>query len=164
MSPRRSSLPPPLPPLRARPNSPLRFSSGRDWPACSLPPPTPGGGINTISKPSKPSIPAPPSSLPPPLPPLAPGRPRPSAFAPGSVRPDCSLPPPAPGGGFNYINSYLSTNYCVSAPPSPGRFFFPLLGHSPGSMPRYASAWPQASALAKVLRLAHTIKAIVNNT
>ena len=164
MSPRRSSLPPPLPLLRARPDSPLRFRSGRDRPACSLPPPSPGGGINTISKPSKPSTPAPPSSLPPPLPPLAPARSRPSLSL--GTCPVRLLAAPSRSRRGLLITSIhtIGHNYCVSAPPSPGRFFFPLLGHSPGPMPRSASAWAQASALAKVLRLAHTIKAIVNDS
>ena len=160
MSPRRASLPPPLPPLRARPNSPLRFRSGRDRPVSSLPPPTPRGGKITIARPL-----VPPAAPSPPLPPLAPARSRPFAFArvvPGQTA-RCPLPLPA-GALITSIHTFHH-NYCVSAPPSLGRFFFfPLLGHSPGSMPRFASAWAQASALAKVFRLAHTIKAIVNNT
>ena len=39
-------------------------------------------------------------SLSPTLSPLAPVRSRPFAFAPGRARPDCSLPPPTPGGGL----------------------------------------------------------------
>ena len=125
MSPRRSSQPPPLPPLRARPYSPLRFRSGRDRPACSLPPPTPGGGINTISKPSKPSTPAPPSSLPPPLPLLAPARSRPFAFARGVPGQTARCPLPLPEGAFNHIDSYLSTQLlCVRPTLSRTIFFF----------------------------------------
>ena len=165
MSPRRSSLPPPLPPLRARPDSPLRFRSGRDRPACSLPPPAPGGGINTISKPSKPSTPAPPSSLSPPLPPL---RARPSTslrFRSGTCPSGLLAAPSRSRRGLLSTSIHtIGHNYCVSVPPSPGRFFFSFARSFTWSMPRYASAWAQASALAKVLRLAHTIKAIVNNT
>ena len=133
MSPRRSSLPPPLPPLRARPDSPLRFRSGRDRPACSLPPPSPGGGINTISKPSKPSSPAPPSSQSPPLPPL---RARPSTslrFRSGTCPSGLLAAPSRSRRGLLITSIHtIGHNYCVSAPPSSGRFFFPLLGHSPG--------------------------------
>ena len=132
MSPRRSSQPPPLPPLRARPDSPLRFRSGRDRPACSLPPPAPGGGINTISKPSNPSTPAPPSSLPPPLPPLAPARSRPVAFARDVPGQTARCPLPLPAGAFNHINSYLSTQLLCVRPTLTRTIFFPLLGHSPG--------------------------------
>ena len=160
MSPRRASLPPPLPPLRARPNSPLRFRSGRARPACSLPPPAPGGGKITITKPL-----APPAAPSPPLPPL---RARPSTslrFRSGTCPSGLLAAPSRSRRGLLITSIHtFQHNYCVSAPPSPGRFFFPLLGHSPGSMPRFASAWAQASALAKVFRLAHTIKAIVNNT
>ena len=140
MSPRRASLPPPLPPLRARPVSPLRFRSGRDRPACSLPPPAPGGGMNTIIPPSKPSTPAPPTSLPPPLPPLR-ARPfTPFAFARDVPGRTARCPLPLPAGALITSLHTFGHNYCVSAPPSPGRFFFPLLGHSPGSMPSFASA------------------------
>ena len=154
MSPRRASLPPPLPLLRARPDSSLRFRSGRDRPACSLPPPTPGGGVNTISKPSKPSTPAPPSSHPPPLPLLAPARSRPSLSL-GTCPVRLLAAPSHSRRGLLITSAHtFQHNYCMSSPPSPGRFFFfPLLGHSPGSMPRFASAWAQASALAKVFRL-----------
>ena len=194
MSPRRASLPPPLPPLRARPNSPLRFRSGRDRPACSLPPPAPGGGINTKGKQSKPSTPALPSSQPPPLPPLRARPNSPLRFRSGRDRPGCSLPPPAPGGGINTISkpSKPSTpaqpssqsppppplrarpstplrfrsgpcpsgllaapsrsrrgllitsihtfghNYCVSAPPSLGRFFFLCSVIHLATSPRFA--------------------------
>ena len=148
MSPRRASLPPPLPLLRARPDSPLRFRSGRDRPACSLPPPTPGGGINTIRKPLKPSTPAPPSShsppLPqlapthsPPLPLLAPVRSRPFAFAPGRARPDCSLPPPTPGGGINTMSKPLKPS--TPAPPSSHSPPLPLLRARPFTSLRFRS-------------------------
>ena len=125
MSPRRASQPPPLPPLRARPSTSHRVRSGRDRPACSLPPPAPGGGINTISKPSKPSTPAPPSSQPPPLPPL---RARPSAPPPLSLR-DVSVqtarcPLPLPAGAFNHINSYLSTQLLCVRPSLIRTIFF----------------------------------------
>ena len=125
MSPRRSSLPPPLPPLRARPDSPLRFRSGRDRPACSLPPPSPGGGINTISKPSKPSSPAPPSSQSPPLPPL---RARPSTslrFRSGTCPSGLLAAPSRSRRGLLITSIHtIGHNYCVSAPPSSVRFCF----------------------------------------
>ena len=159
MSPRRASLPPPLPPLRARPNSPLRFRSGRDRPVSSLPPPTPGGGKITIARPL-----VPPAAPSPPLPPLAPARSRPFAFArvvPGQT---ARCPLPLPAGALNHISSHHWSQLLCVRPTLTRTIFFPLLGHSPGPMPRYASAWAQASALAKVFRLAHTIKAIVNNT
>ena len=125
MSTRRASQPPPLPPLRARPDSPLRFRSGRDRPACSLPPPAPGGGINTISKPSKPSIPAPPSSLPPPLPPLR-ARPSTPLRLRSGTCPSGLLAAPSRSRRGLLITSIhtFGHNYCVSAPPSSGRFFF----------------------------------------
>ena len=124
MSPRRASPPPPLPPLRVCPDTPRRFRSGRARADCSLPPPAPGGGINTISEPSKPSTPAPTSSQSPPLPPLAPARSRPIAFARGVPRQTARCPLPLPEGAFNYIIHTFQHNYCVSAPPSLGRFFF----------------------------------------
>lgn len=124
MSPRRASLPPPLPPLRARPHSPLRFRSGRNRPACSLPPPAPGGGINTIRKPSKPSTPAPPSSQSPPLPPLAPARSRPSLSLGSCPVRQLAAPSRSRRGLLITTIHTFQHNYCVSAPPSPGRFFF----------------------------------------
>ena len=143
MSPRRASLPPPLPPLRARPNSPLRFRSGRDRPVSSLPPPTPRGGKITIARPL-----VPPAAPSPPLPPLAPARSRPFAFArvvPGQTA-RCPLPLPA-GALITSIHTFHH-NYCVSAPPSLGRFFFSFarsftwvhaslcFGLGPGERPR----------------------------
>lgn len=148
MSPRRASLPPPLPPLRARPDSPLRFRSGRDRPACSLPPPAPGGGINTISKPSKPSTPASPTSLPPPLPPLAPARSRPFAYARDVPGQTARCPLPLPAGAFNHINSYLSTQLLCVRPTLTRTIFFSFaqsftwvhaslrFGLGPGDRPR----------------------------
>ena len=164
MSPRRASLPPPLPLHRARPDSPLRFRSGRDRPDCSLPPPTPGGGIITISKPSKPSTPAPPSSLPPPLPLLRARPDSPLRFRSGRDRPDCSLPPPTPGGGF-LSHQFIPFNTIIVCPPHPPQDdFFSFarsftwshaslrFGLGPGERPRKGFTAP------------HTIKAIVNNT
>ena len=197
MSPRRASQPPPLPPLRACPDTSPRFArvvpgqtlaapsrsrrgqnnqnkttcetnvpcptpspasrlpghdprcrSGRARPDCSLPPPAPGGGKITKTKPR-----AKPTSRAPPPPPLR-------------VCPDTTLavardvpgrtarcPLPLPEGAFNYINTYHSTQLLCVRPTLARTTFFPLRGHSPGSMPRFASAWAQANALAKVLRL-----------
>ena len=164
MSPRRSSLPPPLPPLRARPGSPLRFRSGRDRPACSLPPPAPGGGFNTIRKPSEPSTPAPPSSLPPPLPPLAPVRTLPFALARVEIGRTARCPLPLPAGAFNHINSYHWKQLLCVCPTLTRTIFFSFarsftwshaslrFGLGPGERPR------------KGFAAAHTIKAIVNNS
>ena len=120
MSPRRASLPPPLPPLRARPDSPLRFRSGRDRPACSLPPPAPGGGKISITKPLAP--PAAPSPPPPPL------RARPSTslrFRSGPCPSGLLAAPSRSRRGLLITSIHtIGNNYCVSAPPSPGRFFF----------------------------------------
>ena len=152
MSPRRASLPPPLPPLRACPDTSPRLRSGVPGQTLAAPSRSRRGHkynkqtiktLNTCATIIPSPTPSPASRLPGHVPSLS--------LGPCPVR--RSLPPPAPGGGFNYISPYLWHNYCVSAPPSPGRFFFPLLGHSPGSMPRFASAWAQASALAKVFRL-----------
>ena len=127
MSPRRASLPPPLPPLRARPNSPLRLRSGRERPVCSLPPPAPGGGINTIIKPSKPSTPATPSSLPPPLPPLAPARSRPSLSL-GTCPVRQLAAPSRSRRGHKYNNQTIKTfNTCAT--------FVPFPAPSPASRP-----------------------------
>ena len=105
MSPRRASLPPPLPPLRARPDSPLRFRSGRNRPACSLPPPAPGGGKITKRKIDCATC----SPFPAPSPAS-----RPSGHVPSLSLRDVSVrtarcPLPLPAGAFNHINSYLST-------------------------------------------------------
>ena len=143
MSPRRASLPPPLPPLRARPDSPLRFRSGRDRPACSLPPPAPGGGKITKTKPL-----VPPSSLSPPPPPLAPARARPIAFArvvPGQT---ARCPLPLPAGAFNHINSHHWTQLLCVRPTLTRTIFFSFarsftwvhaslcFGLGPGERPR----------------------------
>ena len=149
MSPRRASLPPPLPPLRARPDSPLRFRSGRDRPACSLPPPAPGGGINTISKPSKPSTPAPPSSLPPPLPPLRVCPDTSPRFRSGRARSDARCPLPLPAGhkyNKQTIKTFNTSATIVPTPaPSPAsRLPGHVPSHSLGSCPVRRSLPPPA--------------------
>ena len=120
MSPRRASLPPPLPPLRVRPDSPLRFRSGRDRPACSLPPPAPGGGKIIKTKPL-----APPAAHSPPLPPLR-ARPfTPLRFRSGTCPAGLLAAPSRSRRGLLITTIHtIGHNYCVSAPPSPGRFFF----------------------------------------
>lgn len=149
MSPRRASPPPPLPPLRARPDSPLRFRSGRDRPACSLPPPAPGGGMNTISKPSKPATPAP-TFVPTPTPSPASRLP---VHAPSLSLGTCPVrllaAPSRSRRGLLITSIYtFQHNYCVSAPPSSGRFVFSFArsftwlhaslcyGMGPGERPR----------------------------
>ena len=149
MSPRRASQPPPLPPLRARPFTSLLFAPGRARPDARCPPPLPVGA--KIPKQNRLRHPQP---LPRPFPRFAPVRSRPSASLRDVPGRTARCPLPLPAGAFKHINSYLSTQLlCVRPLPPCKRFFFPLLGHSPGPMPRYASAWAQASALAKVFRL-----------
>ena len=143
MSPRRASLPPPLPPLRARPNSPLRFRSGRDRPVSSLPPPTPGGGKITIARPL-----VPPAAPSPPLPPLAPARSRPFAFArvvPGQT---ARCPLPLPAGALNHISSHHWSQLLCVRPTLTRTIFFSFarsftwanaslrFGLGPGERPR----------------------------
>ena len=117
-------IPTPAPSPASRPSVHApRFCSGRARPACSLPPPAPGGGINTISPPSKPSTPAPPTSLPPPLPPLAPVRPRPSLSLGTCPAGLLAAPSRSRRGLLITLIHTFGHNYCVSAPPSSGRFF-----------------------------------------
>ena len=111
-------VPTPTPsPARARPFTTHRFRSGRARPDCSLPPPAPGGGINTISKPSKPSTPAPPSSLPPPLPPLRAWPSTSLRFRSGSC-PSRLLAAPSRSRRGLLITPFhtFQHNYCMSAP------------------------------------------------
>jgi hypothetical protein len=149
MSPRRASLPPPLPPLRVCPDTSPRFRSGRARSVCSLPPPTPGGGKITKTKTACATC------SPFPTPPPARAWPSTSLrFRSGPCPSRLLAAPPHSRWGLLITSIHtFQHNYCVSAPPSPGRFFFPLLDRSPGPMPRYASAWAQAIALAKVFRL-----------
>ena len=96
---RKTNNPFPTPaPARARPPSPLALGrSGRDRPDSSLPPPTPGGGLNTIAKPLRQD------PNPHPLP-----------------RSQARCPLPLPEGAFNYFKPYHFTHLlCVRPHPRP---------------------------------------------
>jgi hypothetical protein len=120
MSPRRASLPPPLPPLRVCPDTSPRFRSGRARSVCSLPPPTPGGGKITKTKTACATC------SPFPTPPPARAWPSTSLrFRSGPCPSRLLAAPPHSRWGLLITSIHtFQHNYCVSAPPSPGRFFF----------------------------------------
>ena len=139
-----SPPPPPLAPSSGAGSPSLRVGRPDTLDDCSLPPPAPGGGFGMQNRSAKIPIPTPsPASLPPPAPggglvtiaiPLSVSEPTthsppPPPLAPSSGagssslgvgRPAtldyCSLPPPAPGGGFNYIE-HLSTSHLLYVRP-----------------------------------------------
>ena len=151
MSPRRASQPPPLPPLRACPATSL--AGARDVPGQTLAAPSRSRRGHKYNKQTIKTINTSATNVPTPTP-------SPASRLPGNVprwrsgraRSDARCPLPLPAGALITSIHTFQHNYCVSCLPHPANDF-PLLGHSPGSMPRFASAWTQANALAKVLRL-----------
>ena len=119
MSPRRASLPPPLPPLRAFPDTSL--AGARTVPGQTLAAPSRSRRGHKYNKQTIKNL----QHLrhqrpyPPPCPRFAPSRTRPSlTLGPCPVR--RSLPPPAPGGGINTISKPLKTfNTCATNVPTP---------------------------------------------
>ena len=163
MSPRRASLPPPLPPLRARPDCPSASATGRPSGQLAAPSRSRRGHkynkqtiktFNTCATIVPTPAPSPASRLPGHAP----------RWRSGRARSDARCPLPLPAGAFNYINTYHSTQLlCVRPPPTLQTIFFSFarsftwvhaslrFGLGPGERPR------------KGFAASHTIKAIVNN-
>ena len=125
MSPRRASLPPPLPPLRTCPDTPLALA--RDVPGQTLAAPSRSRRGHKYNKQTIKTFDTCATIVPTPAPSPAsrlPGHaPR---FSSGRARSDARCPLPLPAGAYNYIIHTFQHNYCVSAPPSTRRFFFSL--------------------------------------
>ena len=124
MSPRRSSLPPPLPPLRARPVSPSLSLGSRS--AGLLAAPSRSRRGHKYNKQTVKTFNTCATFVPTPTPSPAS---RPSGLSPslslGSRSAGLLAAPSRSRRGLLITSIHtFQHNYCVSAPPSPGRFFF----------------------------------------
>ena len=123
-----TSPPPPLPPLRACPDTSLRFRSGTCPVRRSPPPPAPGGGLagggaGVGTSPNQNHV-RNQRPVPRPLP-----RSRPSVHVPSLSLRDvpgrtARCPLPLPAGAYNDIINTFQHNYCVSCLPHPANDFF----------------------------------------
>ena len=161
MSPRRASLPPPLPPLRARPDTTLAIA--RDVPVRTLAAPSRSRRGHKNNKLTIKTFNTCATIFPTPAPAPARACPfTPHRFRSGRARSDCSLPPPAPGGGYNYIIHTFQHNYCVSALPHPATDFFSFARSFTWSHPSLRFGMCPGERPRKGFPAPHTIKAIVN--
>ena len=85
---------------------------------------------------------------------------RPSVHVPPLSLRDVSVrtarrPLPLPAGAFNHINSYHWKQLLFVRPTLTRTIFFPLLGHSPGSIPRFARSGPRRAPSQRFCGSAH---------
>ena len=162
MSPRRASQPPPLPPLRARPDTTLAIA--RDVPVRTLAAPSRSRRGHKYNKQTIKTFNTCATIVPTPAPSPAwrlPGHaPR---WRSDRARSDARCPLPLPAGAFNHINTYLSTQLLCVLPPPPCKRFFSFARSFTWSHPSLRFGLCPGERPRKGFAASHTIKAIVNN-